>query len=129
MPSLGESLQKMLSPPPARIAGLCAFLPSSGVRINTTSVMSRYKEAISSLSQRLGTDKWFLGSRYVTFSPKDHQDDFGLSGPTPLDALAFAYLHSILHASDNIRIEVSRRANLVAWELKVRHLVRGAFAI
>jgi len=66
---------------------------------------------------------------FVTFSPIDHRNDFGLSSPTPLDALAFAYLHSILHASDNIRIEVSRRANLVAWELKVRHLVSEAFAI
>ena len=56
-----------------------------------------------------------------------HGDDFASSGPTPLDALAFAYLHSILHSSDNIRIDVSRRANLVAWELKVRHLVNECF--
>lgn len=129
MTSLSESLQKILSPPPARITGLCAFLPSSGVRINTTSVMSRYKEAIASLSQRLGTDKWFLGSRYESFHLKRQPTEMtsGFSGPTPLDALAFAYLYSILHSSNNIRIEVSRRANLVAWEQSVRNLVSEAF--
>jgi metaxin len=81
------------------------------------------------LSQRLGTDEWFLGSGYVTFSSKEDadRDDSGFSGPTPLDALAFAYLHSILHSSDNIRIEVSRRANLLAWEQRVRKLVSAAF--
>jgi metaxin len=55
-------------------------------------------------------------------------DDLAISEPTPLDALAFAYLHSILHSSDNVRIEVCRRANLVAWELKVRRLVSEGFA-
>jgi metaxin len=56
---------------------------------------------------------WFLGS----------------SHPTPLDALVFAYLHCILHTSDTIRIEVTRRVNLVAWEWRVRCLVREAFAL
>jgi len=50
-----------------------------------------------------------------------------LSQPTPLDALAFAYLHCILHSSDTIRIEVTRRVNLVAWEWRVRCLVRECF--
>ena len=64
-PPLSESLQKILSPPPASITGLCALLPPAGVRINTASILTRYKEAIASLSQRLGTEKWFLGSRYA----------------------------------------------------------------
>lgn len=48
--------------------------------------------------------------------------------PTPLDALVFAYLHCILHSKDNaIRVEVSRRVNLVAWERRVQGQVRAAF--
>jgi len=62
-PPLSERLQKILSPPPAPVTGLYALLPPSGVRINTASILSQYKEAIASLSQRLGTDQWFLGSR------------------------------------------------------------------
>jgi hypothetical protein len=50
-----------------------------------------------------------------------------LSDPTPLDALAFAYLHCILHSSDSIRIEVTKRVNLVAWEWRVRGIIRAAF--
>lgn len=48
--------------------------------------------------------------------------------PTALDALIFAYLHCILHARDNaVRIEVTRRVNLVAWERRVQSQVRAAF--
>ena len=57
--------------------------------------------------------------------------------PTPLDALLFAYLHCLLHARPGpsptkdtrnvLRFEVARRANLVAWEERVREEVRGAF--
>ncbi|KAF9532160.1 hypothetical protein CPB83DRAFT_874085 [Crepidotus variabilis] len=111
MPPLSESLQKILTAPPAPLTGLWSVLPPTGVRINTASILSQYKDAIISLSTRLGTDKWFLGS----------------SEPTPLDALAFAYLHCILHSSDTIRIEVTRRVNLVAWEWRVRCLVREGF--
>ncbi|KAF9484683.1 hypothetical protein BDN70DRAFT_989391 [Pholiota conissans] len=113
-----ESLQKLLLPPPAPLTGLLTFLPpaavpsSGAIRVNTPAVLSSYRDAVSALSERLGTDKWFLGS----------------SGPTPLDALAFAYLHCILHAPDSIRIDVTRRVNLVAWEWRVRCLVRDAFA-
>jgi len=52
---------------------------------------------------------------------------FAYSQPTPLDALAFAYLHCILHSSDTLRIEVTRRVNLIAWEWRVRCLVREGF--
>jgi metaxin len=52
------------------------------------------------------------------------------SGPTALDALAFAYLHSILNsADDNIRVEVARRVNLVAWEKRVRDVVNTTFTL
>ncbi|PPQ93275.1 hypothetical protein CVT25_015273 [Psilocybe cyanescens] len=112
-PPVSESLQKLLSPPPSPLTGLCSFIPPSGTRINTPAVLSQYKDAIASLSDRLGTDNWFLGS----------------SEPTPLDALTFAYLHCILHASDSVRIEVTRRVNLVAWEWKVRRLVREGFVL
>jgi metaxin len=54
-------------------------------------------------------------------SPTPHRN------PTALDAFAFAYLHSLLHSADIIRIEVARHENLVTWEQKVRTQVEGAF--
>ncbi|KAF8912040.1 hypothetical protein CPB84DRAFT_1742680 [Gymnopilus junonius] len=111
-PPVSESLQKVLPQPPAPLTGLSSFLPPIGVRINTSAILSEYRDAVASLSDRLGTDKWFLGS----------------SEPTPLDALAFAYLHCILHSSDPVRIEVTRRVNLVAWEWRVRSQVREGFS-
>jgi len=110
-PPLSESLQKILSPPPAPLSGLSSFLPPFGTRVSTSAILSSYRDAIASLSERLGTDKWFLGS----------------SEPTPLDALAFAYLHCLLHAHDTIRIEVTRRINLVAWEKRVRSQIIDKF--
>lgn len=92
--------------------------------------MAQYRDAIASLSERLGTDKWFLNSACVEFI--FHlviilKSIFVFSEPTPLDALAFAYLHCILHSSDAVRIEVTKRVNLVAWEWRVRGVIRGAF--
>lgn len=49
------------------------------------------------------------------------------SSPTALDALAFAYLHTLLHTHDDLRIEVAKRVNLVTWERRVYEAVRGAF--
>jgi len=110
-PPLSKSLHKILSPPPAPLSGLSSFLPPFGTRVSTPAILSSYRDAIASLSERLGTEKWFLGS----------------SEPTPLDALAFAYLHCLLHAHDTIRIEVTRRVNLVAWEWRVRCQVVDKF--
>jgi len=110
-PPLSESLQKILSPPPAPLSGLTSFVPPFGMRVSMPAILLSYRDAIASLSERLGTNKWFLGS----------------SGPTPLDALAFAYLHCLLHAHDTIRIEVTRRVNLVAWELRVRSQIIDKF--
>ncbi|KAF6763953.1 hypothetical protein DFP72DRAFT_488260 [Ephemerocybe angulata] len=109
-----STLQTVLSPPPAPLTGFTSLLPSFGTRVSRTSVISQYVEAIASLSERLGTDQWFLGS----------------SQPTPLDALAFAYLHCILvHAKEPVRVEVTKRVNLVAWEWRVRSTVRGAYSL
>jgi metaxin len=111
--SHGRPLSTLLSPPPAPFSGISSLFPPDGTRISITSIELQYKEAIASLSERLGTDKWFLGSE----------------NPTALDALSFAYLHTILHTPDpnSIRIEVTRRVNLVAWERGVRTQVAAAF--
>ncbi|KAF8510079.1 hypothetical protein BU17DRAFT_55694 [Hysterangium stoloniferum] len=110
-----SQLSAILHPPPAPLTGLSTLVPPHGINVPTSTLHQRYQEAIGSLSDRLGTDKWFLGS----------------SGPTPLDALIFAYLHIALHPDvkglERARAEVTHRVNLVAWERKVRALVSGAF--
>jgi metaxin len=108
-----QAIETVLTPPPAPLFGFSSLLPAYGARVSTSAVEAQYREAISALSERLGTDNWFLGS----------------SGPTPLDALVFAYLHTLLHSSDPLRIEVTRRVNLVAWEWRVRSVVRAAFQL
>ncbi|TFK42346.1 hypothetical protein BDQ12DRAFT_719226 [Crucibulum laeve] len=108
-----DPLQTILSPPPAPLTGFTSLLPPKGTRISRSAILTKYRDAISALAERLGTDKWLLGS----------------SEPTPLDALAFAYLHCILQADDIIRTEVTRRVNLVAWEYRVRCIVRDAFIL
>ncbi|KAG1891383.1 hypothetical protein F4604DRAFT_1914179 [Suillus subluteus] len=109
----GRVLAATFSPPPAPLTGLSSVLPSYGTNITLSSIQGQYAEAIASLSERLGTDKWFLGSE----------------NPTALDALAFAYLHCLLYSMDSTRIEVTRRVNLVAWEQRVRTEVDAAFTV
>ncbi|KAJ7074200.1 hypothetical protein C8F01DRAFT_1043320 [Mycena amicta] len=105
-------LKAILSSPPPPFFGMNSILPAFGTHISPNQVESKYRAAISALADRLGTDKWLLGS----------------SDPTPLDALTFAYLHTILHCANHaVRMEVTRRVNLVAWELRVRGLVSAAF--
>ncbi|EIM89584.1 uncharacterized protein STEHIDRAFT_91980 [Stereum hirsutum FP-91666 SS1] len=104
-------VETLLTPPPAPLTGLSSLLPPYGARIPVNAVKMRYHDAVASLSERLGTDRWFLGS----------------SSPTALDALAFAYLHTLLHTHDDLRIEVAKRVNLVTWERRVYEAVRGAF--
>lgn len=58
----GRSLSTLLSPPPAPLSGISSFLPPSGSQIPVASIELQYNEAISSLSERLSTDRWFLGS-------------------------------------------------------------------
>ncbi|KAG6909626.1 hypothetical protein DXG01_016408 [Tephrocybe rancida] len=111
-PAPPAPINALLTPPPAPLTGLTSLLPAFGARISYDAIYARYKDAIAALSDRLGTDKWFLAS------PE----------PTPLDALAFAYLHAIVVSSNaTLRIEVTRRVNLVAWEWRVREQVRAAF--
>jgi hypothetical protein len=78
----------------------------------------------------VGQHEWFLGSPYVLLirlyvTPADL--GAGQSGPTALDAAAFAYLHVLLHAEDDLRIEVARRVNLVHWEQRIHERVCAAF--
>ena len=47
--------------------------------------------------------------------------------PTALDALVFAYLHSLLRSP--LRSVINNRANLTAWELRVRGLVNAAYKV
>ena len=44
------------------------FLPVVGAKINTQDIDSKCQAAINAVSERLGKDKWFLGSKwdYVT---------------------------------------------------------------
>ena len=37
-------------------------MPPSGIRVSSSALMIQYREAIAALSERLGTDYWFLGS-------------------------------------------------------------------
>lgn len=61
--SHGRPLSSLLSPPPAPISGISSLFPPYGTHISAASIEFQYKEAIASLSERLGTDKWFLGSK------------------------------------------------------------------
>ena len=61
-----RSLESMLTPPPAPLTGFASLILPYGVHVDRTALEMRYKEAISSLSDRLGTDRWFLGSAYVS---------------------------------------------------------------
>lgn len=109
VPSRG--IETLLTPPPPPLTGITSFFPTFGKHIDVSVVEREYKVAVASLSERLGTDKWFLDS------PQ----------PTALDALLFAYLHSILHSQNTIRFEVARHVNLVSWERRVESQVRAAF--
>ncbi|KAG9012079.1 hypothetical protein FRB94_011775 [Tulasnella sp. JGI-2019a] len=101
------TLQTVLFPPPAPLTGVTTPLPPSGVHITAGSVNSRYREAMESISVRLGDDKWFLGSEAPTF----------------IDALLFAYLYRALHGPKTTKYEVEKRDNLLLWEKRVRQLV------
>ncbi|KAJ3930057.1 MAG: hypothetical protein NXY57DRAFT_898860 [Lentinula lateritia] len=108
-PPASPSLDSIIVPPPPPSTGFFSFIPSYSLTLFT--VFEKYADAIKALSEKLGTDKWFLGSEH----------------PTPLDALIFAYLYCILQSSELVRTEVTRRVNLVAWEWRVRGTVKAAF--
>ncbi|KAI0705936.1 hypothetical protein BC835DRAFT_1409993 [Cytidiella melzeri] len=107
-------IEAVLSIPPAPLTGWSTLFRPYGTHLDLSSIELKYKEAIAALSDRLATDRWLLGS----------------SAPTALDALAFAYLHTILDSNnDTLRFEVSRRVNLVAWEQRVSRDVKAAFKL
>lgn len=119
----------VLNPPPPPSTGFTSPFPPFGAKIDSSSVQARYVEAIAALSDRLAADKWFLGSRYVPF-PAHVLSLTSRRKPTALDALVFAYLHTLLHSSDeSTRIQVARRPNLVSWERSVRSQVQAAFCL
>ena len=71
-----------------------------------------------------------LAVRNTSFPPyarKNADLGRGHSGPTALDAAAFAYLHVLLHAEDDLRVEVARRVNLIHWERRTHERVSAAF--
>ncbi|KAG8959215.1 hypothetical protein FRC00_001827 [Tulasnella sp. 408] len=102
-----RALETVVHPPPAPLSGISTPFPPSGVQIPSYPVHLRYRKAIQSLSDRLGTDEWLLGS----------------SAPTALDALLFAYLYTALQSPPAVRREVERHPNLVNWESRVGSLV------
>ncbi|KAF9073693.1 hypothetical protein BDP27DRAFT_1259633 [Rhodocollybia butyracea] len=123
-PTPPSTAQPLLVPPPTSgffpsysITFLSPFGTASAnpnTRISPAmkkAIFNDYADAIKALSEKLGSQKWFLGSEH----------------PTPLDALLFAYLHCLLGSSDVVRAQVTERVNLVAWELRVRRTVKAAF--
>ncbi|KAG6335213.1 hypothetical protein ID866_3884 [Astraeus odoratus] len=61
----------ILHPPPSPLTGFTSLFPSFGANVTLTqsTLQARYMEAISALSERLGTDEWLLGSTWVTIVP------------------------------------------------------------
>ncbi|KAH9956610.1 hypothetical protein BC827DRAFT_1261765 [Russula dissimulans] len=104
-------IETILTTPPAPLSGFSSLLTPYGARLSPNAIVARYRDAIAALSERLGQQEWFLGS----------------PGPTALDAAAFAYLHVLLHAEDDLRIEVARRANLIHWERRIHERVCAVF--
>ena len=58
-------LEAILAHPPAPLFGISSLFPPYGTHVDVDAVEQQYKDAIASLSERLGTDKWFLGSSCV----------------------------------------------------------------
>jgi len=57
-----RALETALNPPPPPATGFTYPFPSFGANIDPAAVHARYAEAVAALSDRLATDKWFLGS-------------------------------------------------------------------
>ena len=63
------TIHTKMSPPIAPLTGILSVLPSYGSRVPEAIIYARYAEAINALSDRLGKDKWFLGSALVLSRP------------------------------------------------------------
>ena len=57
-----RQLDAVLPHPPAPLFGISSLLPPYGTHVDTEAVEHQYRDAIAALSERLGTEKWFLGS-------------------------------------------------------------------
>ncbi|KAG8829815.1 hypothetical protein FRC17_005987 [Serendipita sp. 399] len=113
-------LSKIISfPPPTYLerpllartyTGISSIISPFGSVVIMGPILERYKDAMEALSTCLGTSKWFLDS----------------SQPTTLDAVAFAYVYSAAqHPQQEIRQEVNRWVNLVAWEKRIRENIEA----
>ncbi|KAF8319352.1 hypothetical protein DL93DRAFT_2108678 [Clavulina sp. PMI_390] len=103
-----SSISSFFHPPLAPVTGIWSVVPPYGLNLSYPTVIQRYEEAINAVSERLGSDQWFLGSQ----------------APTALDAVMFSYLHRALnHKDSKVITAVRTRVNLVVWERKVRALV------
>lgn len=122
-----HSLSVIFAQPPAPFSGLSSILPPSGIQVDVSGVYAEYKDAVKALSERLEEDKWFLGSRLAFIVCLQLRSNRFYSKPTALDALVFAYLHSILSSPHQIRLEVTRRENLIAWHRRVLHIIQPCF--
>lgn len=58
-----------LSPPAAPISGISSIFPVYGERVSQSAIDAQYHDAVVSLSDRLGSEEWFLGSSYVASFP------------------------------------------------------------
>ena len=63
-----NSLNVIFAQPLAPFSGLSSILPPSGNQVDVSGVYTEYKTAVMALSERLGEDKWFLGSKWVSLS-------------------------------------------------------------
>lgn len=94
--------------------GVSSMIPPFGSTAALEPILGRYKETIEALSVRLSHDRWFLGSR----------------NGTALDAIVFSYLFAAMESSNTqVREEVCKWANLVAWEKRVRKMVENATSL
>ena len=63
-----HSLSVIFAQPLAPFSGLSSILPPSGTQVDASGVFAEYRDAVVALSNRLGEDRWFLGSRSVPIS-------------------------------------------------------------
>lgn len=60
--SSSQPIETIITPPPAPLTGWTSLIKPYGAHLDLSSIELKYKEAIAALSDRLGTDRWFLGS-------------------------------------------------------------------
>ena len=76
----GRSIEVILNSPPAPLTGFGSLFPAFGANVTQPALQSQYTAAIAALSERLGEDKWFLGSVYVNSTLPVPVTSFALQG-------------------------------------------------